>query len=195
MALIPVDNVGQVGIVKEQSSWNLPPNVWSDGNNVRSEHDAIIKSPGYADVMATVPVAPLYIINLVTGVNEYWIVGGLTAIHVYDNSDVSDTLDGGISAADTSITVDSTTGFETAGTITIEGEDIPYTGKTSTTFTGCTRGGSAAIHADGATVTRTNKWYDLTRGPGAGGAYDANATENWTSTVIGGVLVMSNGVD
>ena len=195
MALIPVDNVGQVGIVKDINPWQLPPNVWSDGNNVRAEHGAIAKSPGYSNVMATVPVAPYYITSLVTGVNEYWIVGGLTAIHVYDNSDVSDTLDGGISAADTSITVDSTTGFETAGTITIGSEDIPYTGKTSTTFTGCTRGGSAAIHADGATVTRTNKWYDITRGPGAGGAYATTATENWTATVIGGVLVMTNGVD
>ena len=166
MALIPVDNVGQIGIVKDINPWQLPPNVWSDGNNVRAEHGAIAKSPGYSNVMATVPVAPYYITSLVTGVNEYWIVGGLTAIHVYDNSDVSDTLDGGISAADTSITVDSTTGFESNGTITIEDEDIPYTGKTSTTFTGCTRGGSAAIHADGATVTRTKKWYDLTRGAG-----------------------------
>jgi len=32
MALIPVDNVGQVGIVKDINPWQLPPNVWSDGN-------------------------------------------------------------------------------------------------------------------------------------------------------------------
>ena len=195
MALIPIDNVGQVGIVKDINPWELPPNVWSDGNNVRSEHGAIVKSPGYADVMATVPVAPLYITNLVSGVNEYWIIGGTAAIHVYDNSSVSNTLDGGISDSDTSITVDSTAGFETAGTITIGSEDIPYTGKSPTTFTGCSRGGSAAAHLDGASVTRTKKWYDITRGPGAGGAYATTATENWTATVIGGVLVMTNGVD
>ena len=192
MALIPIDNVGQVGIVKDINPWQLPPNVWSDGNNVRSEHDAIIKSPGYADVMATVPVAPLYIINLVTGVNEYWIVGGTAAIHVYDNSTVTDTLDGAVGAADSTITVDSTVGFETAGTITIGEEEIPYTGKTSTDFTGCSRGGGATTHLDGATVTRTKKWYDITR---ASGAYSTDVTENWTATVIGGVLVMTNGVD
>jgi len=195
MALIPVENVGEVGIVKDINPWQLPPNVWSDGNNVRVEHGAIVKSPGYSDVMATVPVAPYYVTHLVAGVNEYWIVGGLTAIHVYDDSSVSNTLDGGISASDTSITVDSTAGFESNGSITIEDEDIPYTGKTPTTFTGCTRGGSAAIHADGTAVTRTKKWYDITRGSGAGGAYAATATENWTSTVIGGVLVMTNGFD
>ena len=192
MALIPVDNVGQVGIVKDINPWQLPPNVWSDGNNVRSEHGSITKSPGYADVMATVPVAPLYIINLVTGANEYWIVGGEAAIHVYDNSTVSNTLDGAVGAADSTITVDSTVGFETAGTITIGEEEIPYTGKSSTDFTGCSRGGGATTHLDGATVTRTKKWYDITR---TSGAYTTDITENWTATVIGGVLVMTNGVD
>ena len=190
--LVPVDNVGQVGIVKDINPWQLPPNVWSDGNNVRSEHGSIIKSPGYANVMATVPVAPLYIINLVTGVNEYWIIGGEAAIHVYDNSTVSNTLDGAVGAADSTITVDSTDGFETAGTITIGEEEIPYTGKTSTDFTGCSRGGGATTHSDGAKVTRTKKWYDITR---TSGAYSADVTENWTATVIGGVLVMTNGVD
>ena len=55
MALIPVENVGEVGIVKDINPWQLPPNVWSNGNNVRAEHGAIVKSPGYAEVMATCP--------------------------------------------------------------------------------------------------------------------------------------------
>ena len=195
MALIPIDNVGEVGIVKDINPWQLPPNVWSDGNNVRSEHGAIVKSPGYSNVMATVPVAPYYVTHLVSGLSEYWIVGGLTAIHVYDDSSVTNTLDGGIGAAATSITVDSVIGFETAGTITIGSEEIVYTGISTNTFTGCVRGGGATTHLDGAGVTRTKKWYDITRGPGAGGAYAATATENWTSTVIGGVLIMTNGFD
>ena len=77
MALIPVDNVGQVGIVKDINPWQLPPNVWSDGNNVRSEHGAILKSPGYADVLATCPVAPYHIIQIKEGSNAYWIIAGL----------------------------------------------------------------------------------------------------------------------
>ena len=36
MALIPVENVGEVGIVKDINPWQLPPNVWSNGNNVRA---------------------------------------------------------------------------------------------------------------------------------------------------------------
>ena len=124
MALIPVDNVGQVGIVKDINPWQLPPNVWSDGNNVRAEHGAIVKSPGYAEVMATCPVVPLYITNLNTAADNYWVIGGTAAIHVYKDSN--------------------------------------------------------------------DTWYDITR---SSGAYSATAEENWTSTVLGGVLIMTNGFD
>jgi hypothetical protein len=198
MALIPVDNVGQYGIVKEQNPWQLPPNVWSDGGNVKTDEGSIKKALGYSSVMETVPVAPYFIISLISGNVEFWIIGGLSAIHVYDNTSNSDTLDGLISNSATTITVDSTTGFENNGTITIGDEQITYTNTSATQFTGCTRGAkstTAAEHADGAVVTRTKKWYDITRGAGAGGAYSTTSSENWTGTVIGGVLVMTNGVD
>ena len=58
MALIPIDNVGETGIVKDINPWQLPPNVWSEGNNVRSEHGAIQKSPGYLEVMESCPIDP-----------------------------------------------------------------------------------------------------------------------------------------
>ena len=195
MALIPIDQVGQVGIVKETSPWQLPPNVWSDGNNIKTDEGSIKKTPGYAEVMATCPVSPYHIIQLTLGEPEFWIVGGLAAIYCYDNTSKTTLLDGGINNSVTTVTVDSTTGFEDIGTITIGAENISYTGKTSTTFTGCTRGAdstSAATHSDDATVTRATKWYNITR---TSGAYSATADENWTSTIIGGVLVMTNNFD
>jgi hypothetical protein len=61
----------------------------------------------------------------------------------------------------TTITVSSTTGFDSAGTIVIGGETITYTAiGSSTTFTGCTRGASAttaATIASGVTVTQFTK--------------------------------------
>ena len=195
MALVSVDNVGQVGIVKEKSSWNLPPNVWSDGNNVKTEEGSIKKCPGYTEVMATCPISPYFITQITLGTPEFWIVGGLAAIYVYDNTSSSTLLDGGIDASVTTVTVDSTTGFEDIGTITIELENISYTAKTATTFTGCTRGAdstSAASHSDNVAVTRSTKWYNVTR---TSGAYSATADENWTGTILGGVLVMTNNYD
>lgn len=60
-----------------------------------------------------------------------------------------------ITSAATTITVDSTTPYESTGVIKIDNEIITYTGKTSTTFTGCTRGAygtTAATHNDNAPV-------------------------------------------
>ena len=195
MAYISIDNVGQVGIVKETSPWQLQTNVWSNGNNVKTDEGAIKKCPGYSEVMATCPIAPYHIIQLTLGLPEFWVVCGLTAIYAYDNTNLSTLLNGGIDDTVTTVTVDSTTNFEDAGTITVGTENISYTGKTSTTFTGCTRGAdstTAASHVDDSTVTRSTKWYNITR---SSGAYSATADETWTSTIIGGVLVLTNNFD
>jgi len=71
-------------------------------------------------------------------------------------------LDGAITDSDTTITVDSTSGYPLSGTINIEGESIGYTGTTSTTFTGCTRGGSAVAHSDNVVVSPENSATVLT---------------------------------
>ena len=64
-------------------------------------------------------------------------------------------LDGGIGAGDAEITVDDVGEFPPIGIIGIEGELIQYTGvdTTDNKFTGCVRGGDAAAHNDGESVT------------------------------------------
>jgi len=60
----------------------------------------------------------------------------------------------------TTITVSSTTGFDSAGTIVIGNETITYTGVTSTTFTGATRGAgstTAASSVSGVTVAQFDR--------------------------------------
>ena len=198
MALIPIDKVGEVGIVKETAPWQLPPNVWSDGNNVKTEEGSIKKTPGYSEVMKTCPIAPYHLIQLTLGVPEFWVACGLAAIYAYDNTSQSTLLDGAIESTDGTgdITVDSTDGFEDSGTITIGTENISYTEKTTTTFTGTIGRGAdgtdGALHADDATVNRATKWYNITR---SSGAYTATADEGWTTTIIGGVLVLTNNYD
>tara|TARA_E500000318_G_scaffold1208_1_gene1574 strand:+ start:1 stop:939 length:939 start_codon:yes stop_codon:yes gene_type:complete len=60
----------------------------------------------------------------------------------------------------TTITVSSTTGFDSTGTLFIGNEQLTYTGTTSTTFTGVTRGANgttAASIASGITVAQFEK--------------------------------------
>ena len=59
------------------------------------------------------------------------------------------------SSSTASIAVDSTDSFPSAGTFTIDSEQITYTGRTDTSFTGITRGvnsTSGATHSDNAAV-------------------------------------------
>jgi len=65
------------------------------------------------------------------------------------------TLNGDITAADTTIYVSTTAGFASSGCLTIDSESISYTGKTDVSFTGCTRaqrGTTAAAHSDRTSV-------------------------------------------
>lgn len=68
---------------------------------------------------------------------------------------------GTLSSSNTTVTVTSTTGFTSTGSILIGSETITYSGITPTTFTGCTRGvsgtgsGAATTHADGTLVVQS----------------------------------------
>ncbi|MEA3356816.1 MAG: LamG-like jellyroll fold domain-containing protein, partial [Patescibacteria group bacterium] len=66
---------------------------------------------------------------------------------------------GGFSAGVTSITVDSTTGFDSSGTAYIEGDRFTYTGTTGTTFTGIPSSGEDSVigHADNSVVSAMNR--------------------------------------
>ena len=61
----------------------------------------------------------------------------------------------GVNTTDATFTVDSTTGFPDVGYFLIDSENVYYSAKTATTFTGCTRGArgtTAASHADNAPI-------------------------------------------
>jgi len=74
-----------------------------------------------------------------------------------EDDTVTTTLSSGIDDDDTTIPVSSASSFDSTGTIIINSENITYTGTTSTTFTGATRGAestTAASHSTGATVAQ-----------------------------------------
>jgi len=84
---------------------------------------------------------------------------------IYRSSAQTNSLDGAINASVTTLTVDSTTGFSTTGTLLVGTEQITYTGLTTTTFTGCTRGAnstSAASHVDNLSIQQT--WTSIDSG-------------------------------
>ena len=76
-------------------------------------------------------------------------------------SSLATTLNGGINNSVTTITLTSTAGFPTSGSVLINSEIIAYTGISSNDLTGCTRGSQSttpASHSNGATVTALAAW-------------------------------------
>jgi len=69
----------------------------------------------------------------------------------------STTLNGSHSSTVTTLTLTSTSDFDSSGTVHIGGEQVTYTGTTGNDITGCTRGANsttAATHSSGTTVTQ-----------------------------------------
>lgn len=78
--------------------------------------------------------------------------------------DASNQLNGSVSAAVTTIVVNSTAAFPATGTIRIDDEFVEYTGKNATDFTGCKRGSfgsGAGSHADNAVVEDSSTFGDM----------------------------------
>ncbi|MEK9819843.1 MAG: hypothetical protein VW443_09695 [Pseudomonadales bacterium] len=51
MPLLPVEQIGDVGIHTDPPSYSLPPNTWSNGVNVRFTDRGVMKMPGYKEVL------------------------------------------------------------------------------------------------------------------------------------------------
>lgn len=92
----------------------------------------------------------LYVIN-----SKFVSEGGYIKDYRDEESAPSTTLSSSIISTAVTIPVDSTTGFQSSGTIVVGTEHIAYTGITATTFTGCTRkidDTLAQSHSSGVTV-------------------------------------------
>jgi hypothetical protein len=80
------------------------------------------------------------------------------------SGEVTSTLDGDINASATSLSLASSDGFPSEGTLLIDSERLAYTSNASNTISGITRASdntTAASHSDGATVTNATdytKW-------------------------------------
>lgn len=212
MPLVPIENLGQIGIIKDTPPYNLPPNAWSDGNNVRLLDNGVKKVAGYQEVMATCPFAPYYIHPYLTvSGTYYWIAYGATDIAVWNGSSWTDVvrqttlqLNGAVTAGDSSITVDTgaaLTALPTSGTLEIgtditsdastnKFESLSYTARDTGTGVITLSGTAANNHPDDAVVTPSGSTGTTDND------YGANTTSRrWMATNLNGLVVATNGYD
>ena len=89
MQLVPVENIGMLGVNTDVPSWQLPPNVWSDSNNVRFDDLSVRKSQGLAKVFdQLVSTTPIHLETYQSGNDSgtWWIAFGTRSIKLWDGS-------------------------------------------------------------------------------------------------------------
>jgi len=77
-------NVGQIGIVLDTDPFNLNPDAWSEGNNVRFKEGRIEKMLGQTSVFAATTATAQWAMPVLDGANYFWVYPSLTKCHVTD---------------------------------------------------------------------------------------------------------------
>ena len=212
MPLVPITDVGKIGIIEDIPPYNLPPNAWSGGNNIRFLDNGVKKVTGYSEVMATCPFAPFYIQPyLDAGSIYYWIAYGATDIAVWNGSSWTDVvrqttlaLNGAVLASAASITVSAgaaLTALPASGSLEV-GTDIEsdsstnryealsYSARDTSTGVITLSGTTAYAHPSLAVVTPSGSTGTTDNDYGAN-----TTTRKWTTTNLNGIIVATNGYD
>ncbi len=103
MQLIPVENIGMMGVNTDVPAWQLPPNVWSNSNNVRFDDLSVRKSQGLKEIFDSTTYSPMYLETYQSGndTGTMWLSFSSSNIEIWDGSDWKDvTPNGGISKMD-----------------------------------------------------------------------------------------------
>lgn len=90
MTEIYFDNVGAMGIIKDIPAHELPPEAWSNGQNIRVHNGKVEKFKGhlltYASSTASnsIVTTPYFAMPVPTGAAYYWLYAGLSTIGATD---------------------------------------------------------------------------------------------------------------
>ena len=72
MPLISINEVGSVGIVRDLPPESLPPEVWTDGRNVRFLDGKAVKFKGQIEVFDPPSVMPIWAMSVRTATAHFW---------------------------------------------------------------------------------------------------------------------------
>lgn len=78
-----MNNLGEIGVIKDIDPHELPDNAWSDSRNVNFRNGRVIKSPGYVEPF-TPSIAPYWLLPVPQPGAYYWIYAGLNKVYVTD---------------------------------------------------------------------------------------------------------------
>jgi hypothetical protein len=83
MPSIPIHNLGAGGIIRDIPSHLLPPEVWSDGRNVRFVDGKVKKFTGSSKIYDPPSVAPYWTLSVRGAAERSWLYAGLTKVFAF----------------------------------------------------------------------------------------------------------------
>lgn len=85
MPKVPLYGTGLGGIVKDIPAHLLPPEVWSDGNNMKMQDQHAVRAFGYQQVFGTPSVAPGFVFFVPTATaDSFWLYADLVAVYAWN---------------------------------------------------------------------------------------------------------------
>lgn len=85
MPRVRIDNVGAIGVIKDVPAYELPPNAWSDCQNIRFQDGSAHKAKGYADLWTNPEADPYFLTPVSTPAAYYWVYCGLNKVYAIQN--------------------------------------------------------------------------------------------------------------
>lgn len=105
MSTIDINDLASIGVVRDTPPFQLPPEAWSLGLNVRAVDGGIERIEGWDQVFGTPLVAPHFAIAISTAAQDFWVYVSLTKASGYDgstHSDITRAVGGDYTATNTS---------------------------------------------------------------------------------------------
>jgi hypothetical protein len=87
---IPIDNVGMMGIIQDIPPYAMPPEAWSNGQNVRMLDGSVWKSFGNLQILGTLLGSPRAMLTVASQIDQFYVYPTLTQLFASDGTSHSD---------------------------------------------------------------------------------------------------------
>lgn len=90
MARVDLNDLASLGVIKDSRAFMLPPEALTLGENVRFVDNAIERLQGWQEVFNDPPVAPHFLMPIVSASQLFWLYVSLNKAYVWDGTDHTD---------------------------------------------------------------------------------------------------------
>jgi hypothetical protein len=81
---VTIDNIDKIGVIRDEASYQGPPEAWTRADNMRCVDGAMARMHGNAAIFGTPPVAPHFAVPISTPAQTFWAYFSLAKGYGFD---------------------------------------------------------------------------------------------------------------